>query len=78
MQLSAYQLSCGYIQQKQLRTSYLLETKIELYKEYNHYHVRAFNYTKGSTSGDRIAWRVFDTLNDARKYYKVLSKTIEG
>lgn len=78
MQLSEYQLSCGYIQQKTLKTSYLFETKIELYKEHNCYHVRAFNYVKGSSSCDKIAWTTFDELKNARKYFKSLSKTIEG
>lgn len=78
MQLSAYQLSCGHVQQKQLRTCYSFETKIELYKEHGHYHVRAFNYIKGSSSCDKIAWEVFDTLKDARKYFKSLSKTVEA
>lgn len=57
--LSAYGLSCGYVQSARTEN-----TKKELYKEGNVYHVRKFEF------GMRTVWEGFERLKEARKTYR--------
>jgi len=65
MKLSAFQLSCGYIQQNSSK-------RVKLYREHTVYHVRAFD-----AEGNRLAWDSFPTAKKAQerfRYYSYLDK----
>jgi hypothetical protein len=57
-QLTDYALACGYMQ-----TFEALDERLCLYKEHNAYHVKM-------TSNVSRVWEVFDTLTEARQFYK--------
>lgn len=76
-QLTAYQLSCGYVQKTILKSCHLFETTLELYKEHGHYHVRSFRLVNNSSSAERLTWEVFDSLKDARNFFNYFKKTVE-
>lgn len=58
--LTAYGLSCGYIERKKLGF-----VSITLWREHDVYHVRAHNHD----TGQRVFWDSFDTLFAARRHY---------
>lgn len=76
--LKAYDLSCGKVQKENINVTYLYYVTIELYKEHNVYHVRAFNHFRGSSVSDRLAWDTYNKVKDARKRYKELKKIYRG
>ena len=57
-QLTDYALSCGYMQ-----TFEAMDEKLCLYKEHNTYHVKMTSLTSK-------VWECFDTLTEARRFYK--------
>ena len=73
-QLSSYQLKCGYVQEHVINLNYLYYIKVEIYHEHSVYHVRAFNFVKGSSVSDRLEWKNYHTLKEARKRFKELIK----
>jgi hypothetical protein len=58
--LTAYGLSCGYIERKKLGF-----ISVTLWREHDVYHVRAHDHD----TGQRVLWDSFDTLFAARRYY---------
>ena len=58
--LTDYSLSCGYIHRLKVNNSWL-----ELYKEHNMYHVKAFDFTRH----EQIMWDSFESLTRARKQF---------
>ena len=62
-QLTAYQLACGYVQEKSNNIA-----KVQLYKEHHCYHVRSFNPDS--------QWLTFDTVKEARKAFKNQCKMV--
>ena len=67
--LTSYAFACGYIEVKVIETS---EKNIEilLYKKRGLYHVRAFIELM------TIRWDSFETLTEARKFYKKTCKEL--
>jgi len=59
--LSKYELSCGYLQEKE-KKGY----RVTLWMEHDCYHVRTYNHKNGV----RVAWDCADTFIDAKKLYK--------
>lgn len=72
--LSMFELKCGGVQNETVDAGHLYYIRIELYMQHAAYHVRAFKHVVGSSSCDRIAWNVFDTLKEAQKNFKELKK----
>jgi hypothetical protein len=62
--LSAYQLACGYVQEKRIGAD-----KIEIYREHGAYHVRRFSKFNNGFNTVQEAWLVFDKLIDARRAF---------
>ena len=66
--LSAYGLSCGYIQ-KHITWAF----EVQLYKEHNTYHVRNIQTSDG-TNRTIIFWQCYETLSEAKKQYNLIIK----
>jgi len=64
--LSEYALSCGYVERYDNGEEWLT-----LWKE-GCYHVRHHDFI----SDKRICWESFDTLNEARKFFRTQSKEL--
>jgi len=67
--LTAYALHCGYVQEQKKDN----QVK-QLYCEHEHYHVKYLVYDKLPDPSYCIkrVWEVFDTVNEAWKYYNSL------
>lgn len=74
-ELNHYGLACGYVEKT---TKNGIEK--QLYMEHSHYHVMIFSVeivepyigimgVKTNEKRERLAWEVFDTLTEARKFY---------
>ena len=63
--LNDQELSRGYIQQAITRNY-----KVELYKEYNTYHVRRFSYFIDGQRTVTESWLIFHDVTRARQAYK--------
>lgn len=64
-QLTVYSFLCGYIEQTDIegkRTTLWLDCGV--------WHVRAHNFIEHK----RIAWETFNTLREARKFYRLAIK----
>ncbi len=59
--LSAYQLSCGYVQLKEEDG-----VRVTLWKQHGVYHVRAHSFVDHI----RLEWMVYSTLAEARKAFR--------
>jgi hypothetical protein len=59
--LTAYQLSCGYVQQHERNG-----ICVTLWREHTVYHVRVHDFN----SHERIAWYSFRTITPARRAYR--------
>jgi hypothetical protein len=70
--LTAYAFACGYIEREVLESSEK-DIEVELYKD-SLYHVRAFNLT--ALTAIKICWESFETLTEARKFYKKTCKEL--
>ena len=68
-QLTAYELSCGYVQRTVPR-SLLPSLTITLWREHGTYHVRAHDF-KGR---GRLFWDSFRTVTEARKRFAAAVK----
>jgi hypothetical protein len=79
MQATKYALCCGAVQRVTVKECPLFITYVELYQEHSHFHVRAFQRVKGSSSVDRLAWNVFESneLTKARQNFKNLTKELK-
>lgn len=64
--LSAYSFACGYVQWASLDGTELghWQNGKKMYLDGCVYHVKVFK------DGQRISWESFDTLGEARKYYR--------
>jgi hypothetical protein len=60
--ISEYGFICGYIQQEETENS-----RIELYREHNIYHVKSINKNRWPMLQ---LWESFEKLTEARKHYK--------
>jgi hypothetical protein len=71
--ISAYGLSCGYVESRE--TDYV---SLELWKEHNTYHVRHINYHYFRTEWNdspHYVWLSFELLKDAReKFFELCDK----
>ena len=64
--LTVYGLHCGYVQRKKVDNKY-----VTLFHEHSTYHVQG-----GTSDQARSFWESFDTLSEARKFYKKQVKEI--
>lgn len=64
--LTKYGLSCGYIETKTRNF-----IRIELYREHETYHLRAFDESADAAQF-RLSWDTFPTLGAARAHYRKL------
>lgn len=64
--LTAYALSCGYIE-----TYETASAAVHLYREHSCWHVRAFNRIERTR-----CWHSFSTLTQARKFYRQQARAL--
>jgi hypothetical protein len=60
--ITAYEFACGAVQ-----TVTIGEWRVQLYREHNVYHVRAYRARDGKQE-----WKSAHTLNDARLHFRVM------
>lgn len=68
-QLNDYELSCGFVQEKLISSDQLFYVKVELYKEHDTFHIRAFKCIHNSSSCTRLSWDIEDNFNQAQNKF---------
>lgn len=74
--LNDYELSCGYVQQLKVCSDHLFTITIELYKEHEAYHIRAFKRVNNLTSCTKLAWEIKDSFKEAQDEFSRLLDSI--
>lgn len=68
--LTLYALACGYIQQHDIKEN---DCRVTLWGEGGFYHVRSHQFN----GGGRLAWETFQSIKEARAFYKEQIKVCE-
>lgn len=61
--LTRYAFACGYVEQHDNKET---DSRVTLWLDCGHYHVRSHQFS----GAGRLAWEIFPTVKEARKFYK--------
>lgn len=71
--LTPYALACGYQEKYETHPRQAAGYGLTLWREGGVYHVRAHDYDEHK----RLAWKTFETLTPARKYFDVMKSSLK-